>query len=34
MPLENPLCSGLLERIGLEGSAITHKVYKDGDEKL
>jgi acetate kinase len=34
MPLENPLCSGLLERIGLEGSAITHKVYKDGNENV
>ena len=34
MPLEKPLCSGLLERIGQEGSAITHKVYKDDTEKV
>lgn len=34
MPSENPICSGLLERIGLEGSAITHKVYINGDEKV
>ncbi|MDB5246022.1 MAG: acetate kinase [Segetibacter sp.] len=34
MPLEKPICSGLLERIGLEGSVITHKIYKDNKEKV
>ena len=34
MPNELPICSGLLERIGLEGSAITHKLYIDGIEKV
>jgi acetate kinase len=33
MPHEKPLCSGLVERIGLEGALITHKVYKDGQEE-
>ncbi|WP_018611752.1 acetate/propionate family kinase [Segetibacter koreensis] len=34
MPHEKPVCSGLLERIGLEGSAITHKVFKGNAEKV
>lgn len=34
IPQEKPVCSGLLERIGLEGSSITHKVYKGDDEKV
>src|SRR3954468_16325848 len=34
MPDEKPVCSGLLERIGLEGSAITHKVYKGTSEEV
>jgi acetate kinase len=34
MPYEQPLCSGLVERIGLETGKITHKVYKDGEEKV
>jgi acetate kinase len=34
MPSEQPLCSGLVERIGLEEGSITHKVYKDGEEKV
>lgn len=34
MPQEKPVCSGLLERIGLQGSAITHTVYKGDDEKV
>lgn len=33
MPDHNPLCSGLVERIGLENSSITHKVYSQGKEK-
>lgn len=31
---EKPHCSGLVERIGLKDSIITHKVYTDGVEKL
>jgi len=27
MPAEGPVCSGLVERIGLENTVITHKVY-------
>ena len=34
MPSEKPVCSGLVERIGLEDSVITHKIYADGDEKV
>ncbi|KAA8481686.1 acetate kinase [Arcticibacter tournemirensis] len=33
-PSESPICSGLVERIGLEISAITHKVYINGEEKV
>jgi acetate kinase len=34
MPLEKPVCSGLVERIGLENSTITHKVFPEGREKI
>lgn len=34
MPTEQPLCSGLVERIGLEDGKITHKVYSGGEEKV
>jgi len=34
MPVEKPVCSGLVERIGLENSVITHKINSDGDEKI
>lgn len=34
MPSEQPICSGLVERIGLEDSVITHKVYSSGEEKI
>jgi acetate kinase len=34
MPTQNPVCSGLVERIGLDGPTITHKVYIDGEEKV
>ena len=34
MPSEQPLCSGLVERIGLKQGMITHKVYKDGEERV
>ncbi|PWG82376.1 acetate/propionate family kinase [Pararcticibacter amylolyticus] len=33
-PSTSPICSGLVERIGLEVSAITHKVYLGGEEKV
>ncbi|WP_207493357.1 acetate/propionate family kinase [Aridibaculum aurantiacum] len=33
MPDEKPICSGLVERIGLENSMITHKVFAGGEEK-
>ncbi len=33
MPDEKPVCSGLVERIGLENSVITHKIFSDGDAK-
>jgi acetate kinase len=34
MPHENPICTGLVERIGLEDSIITHKIYIGGEEKV
>jgi acetate kinase len=34
MPVEKPVCSGLVERIGLENSIITHKIFSGGDEKI
>ena len=34
MPDEEPVCTGLVERIGLENSVITHKVFVDGKEKV
>lgn len=34
MPSEQPICSGLVERIGLEDSIITHKVYTGGQEQV
>ncbi len=34
MPVEKPVCSGLVERIGLENSIITHKIFLDRDEKV
>ena len=33
MPVEKPVCIGLVERIGLENSVITHKIFSDRDEK-
>lgn len=32
MPSRQPICSGLVERIGLANSIITHKVYTNGNE--
>jgi acetate kinase len=34
MPDEKPVCVGLVERIGLEHSIITHKFQQDGEEKI
>jgi len=34
MPVEKPVCSGLVERIGLENSIITHKIFLNGGEKI
>jgi len=34
MPATQPVCSGLVERIGLDNATITHKIYKDGDEQV
>lgn len=33
-PSTLPICSGLVERIGLEDGIITHKVYTNGEEKV
>jgi acetate kinase len=33
MPHEAPVCVGLVERIGLENSMITHKAFSNGEEK-
>jgi acetate kinase len=33
MPSKDPLCSGLVERIGLENATITHKFYRNGAEQ-
>lgn len=34
MPHEEPICTGLVERIGLENSLITHKLFINGEEKV
>jgi len=34
MPNESPICTGLVERIGLENSIITHKLFLNGEEKV
>ncbi|MEJ7736480.1 MAG: acetate kinase [Chitinophagaceae bacterium] len=33
MPFEKPVCSGLVERIGLEDAVITHTVFSGEEEK-
>lgn len=33
MPSDKPICSGLVERIGLGDGLITHKTFLDGEEK-
>jgi len=34
MPATQPVCSGLIERIGMPGGVITHKIYSEGQEKV
>jgi acetate kinase len=34
MPDENPICTGLVERIGLEDAVITHKLLSGGEKKI
>lgn len=34
MPIEKPICVGLVERIGLENAIITHKYYSSGEEQV
>ncbi len=33
MPSENPVCTGLAERIGIEGSYVKHTVFEDGEKR-
>lgn len=33
MPGQQPVCSGLVERIGLQDAQITHKTFLNGEEK-
>ncbi len=34
MPDQQPVCSGLVERIGLDEGNITHKIFKSGNEEV
>jgi acetate kinase len=34
MPATNPVCSGLVERIGLDNPTITHKVFINSEERI
>lgn len=34
MPNESPMCSGLVDRIGLENATLTHKLYIHGSEEV
>ncbi|EOZ97021.1 Acetate kinase [Indibacter alkaliphilus LW1] len=34
MPNESPICSGLVDRIGLESSTIKHKTFIDAEEDI
>lgn len=34
MPIEQPVCTGLVERIGMDDASITHKTYLNGEEKV
>lgn len=33
MPNENPICTGLVDRIGLDTGSVSHKVFKDGAQQ-
>src|SRR5690554_4789891 len=33
MPDEDPWCAGLVDRIGIDHSSVTHRVFIDGREK-
>jgi len=33
MPDEKPVCTGLVERIGLDDSVVTHKLFLNGEQK-
>lgn len=34
MPATQPICSGLIERIGMARALVTHKFYENGEEKI
>jgi len=34
MPNETPLCSGLVDRIGLENSTLTHNFHRNGEKEV
>ena len=34
MPATRPVCAGLIERIGMPGATIAHKLYINGEEKV
>ncbi len=34
MPNEKPLCSGLVDRIGLENSTLTHNFHRNGEKEV
>ena len=34
MPATQPVCSGLIERIGTPDATVTHKIYADGKEEI
>ena len=34
MPSENPICSGLVDRIGMDESSLTHKTFKGSVEQV
>ncbi|HEX8326905.1 MAG TPA: acetate kinase [Hymenobacter sp.] len=33
-PAEQPVCSGLAERVGLDNASITHKAFSNGQERV
>jgi acetate kinase len=34
MPSDKPICSGLVDRVGLENAVITYKTFNNGEEKV